>query len=44
MTVVIITHNLAICPMGDRVIRIMSGRVIDNTVNPHPQNIETIEW
>ena len=44
MTVVIITHNLAICPMGDRVIRIKSGRVIENTVNPHPQNIETIEW
>ncbi len=44
MTVVIITHNLAICPMGDRVIRIKSGKVIENTVNPHPQNIETIEW
>ena len=44
MTVVIITHNLAICPMGDRVIRIKSGKVIENTVNHHPQNIETIEW
>lgn len=44
MTVVIITHNLAITPMGDRIIRIKSGRVIENRVNPDPQNIDTIEW
>ena len=44
MTVVIITHNLAICPMGDRVIRIKSGRVMENTVNPHPMSIDDIEW
>ena len=44
MTVVIITHNLAITPMGDRVIRIKSGRVIENTRNPNPVSIDTIEW
>ena len=44
MTVVIITHNLAICPMGDRVIRIKSGRVMENTVNPSPMSIDDIEW
>ena len=44
MTVIIITHNLALCPMGDRVIRIKSGRVIENTYNPNPQSIDTIEW
>lgn len=44
MTVVIITHNLALTPMGDRVIRIKSGRVIENTLNPHPESIDTIEW
>ena len=44
MTVVIITHNLAICPMGDREIRVKSGRIISNTANPHPQDIDTIEW
>jgi putative ABC transport system ATP-binding protein len=44
MTVVIITHNLAITPMGDRVIRIKSGRVVENRVNPDPVSIDTIEW
>ncbi len=44
MTVVIITHNLAICPMGDRVISLRSGRVICDEVNPHPEDISRIEW
>jgi len=44
MTVVIITHNLAITPMGDRVIRIKSGRVVENRVNPDPVSIDMIEW
>ncbi len=44
MTVIIITHNLAICPMGDRVIRMKSGKVVSDTFNPHPQDIDTIEW
>ncbi|MBQ6221125.1 MAG: ABC transporter ATP-binding protein [Solobacterium sp.] len=44
MTVVIITHNLALCPMGDKVLRIKSGKVISEEVNEHPQDIETIEW
>ena len=44
MTVVIITHNLAICPMGDRVISLRSGRVVSDEVNPHPEDISEIEW
>ena len=44
MTVVIITHNSALMPMGDRVIRIRNGRVSDMTVNPDPVPIEEIEW
>ena len=44
MTVIIITHNLAICPMGDRVIRMKSGKVVSDTFNAHPQDIDTIEW
>ena len=27
MTVVVITHNLALCPMGDKVIHVKSGRI-----------------
>lgn len=44
MTVVIITHNLAICPMGDRVISLRSGRVVSDEANPHPEDISEIEW
>ena len=44
MTVVLITHNAAITPMADRVIRMKSGQVISNTVNENPQPVETIEW
>jgi putative ABC transport system ATP-binding protein len=44
MTVVVITHNLAIAPMADRVIRIKNGKVSSMTVNEHPVPVETIEW
>ncbi len=44
MTVVIITHNSALMPMGDRVIRIRNGKVSSMEVNPNPVPIEEIEW
>lgn len=44
MTVVLITHNQAITPMADRVIRMKSGKVIENRVNENPKNVEDIEW
>lgn len=44
MTVVLITHNSAICPMADRVIRMNSGKIVENTVNKNPQDVSTIEW
>ncbi|HAW16474.1 MAG TPA: macrolide ABC transporter ATP-binding protein [Clostridiales bacterium] len=44
MTVVIITHNSALTPMADRVIRLKSGRVIGCDVNPDPVSIDEIEW
>ncbi len=44
MTVVLITHNQAITPMADRVIRMKSGKVIENRVNENPMNVEDIEW
>ncbi len=44
MTVVLITHNSAITPMANRVIRMRSGKVISNVVNPSPVPIDDIEW
>ena len=44
MTVIIITHNSALMPMGDRVIQIRSGRVSRMYTNPEPTPIERIEW
>lgn len=44
ITVLIITHNSAIAPMADRLIRFKSGRVTDMHVNPQPTPIAEIEW
>lgn len=43
-TVIIITHNQAIAPMADRIIRIKSGRILSNDINRHVVPIEEIEW
>ncbi|MBC8538848.1 ABC transporter ATP-binding protein [Christensenellaceae bacterium NSJ-63] len=44
MTVVVITHNLALAPMGDRLIRVKSGKVTSMERNPSPMPVERIEW
>lgn len=44
MTVIIITHNQAIAPMADRVIRIKSGKIISNELNENVTPIDEIEW
>ena len=44
ITVVLITHNSAIAPMADRLIRFKSGKVIEMTVNENPVSIADIEW
>ena len=44
MTVVIITHNTAIAPMADKVIRFKSGKVEDIQINSTPTSVEYIEW
>ncbi|MDO4323557.1 MAG: ABC transporter ATP-binding protein [Lachnospiraceae bacterium] len=44
MTVIVITHNTAITPMADRVIKIKNGRVSSMQMNEHPVPVETIEW
>ena len=44
MTVVIITHNKALCAMADRVIRVQSGTVLSVTMNESAIPVEQIEW
>lgn len=44
MTVILITHNSAITPMADRVIRMKNGRVDEIIENANPVPVETIEW
>ena len=44
MTVVLITHNQAITPMADRVIKMKNSKVQSITVNPNPTPVEEIEW
>ncbi len=43
-TVVVVTHNLALCPMADRVIHIHSGKVSSMEINGNPVPVENIEW
>ncbi len=43
-TVLVITHNQALCAMADRVVKVRSGSVTDVTVNPSPAPAEDIEW
>ena len=44
ITVLIITHNAALAPMADRVIRFKNGRVRDVALNVSPTPISEIEW
>ena len=43
-TVVIITHNASIAPLGGRLIRMRNGGIQENAVNPHPAKVEDIAW
>ena len=44
MTVGIITHNVALADIGDRVIRVKSGKIESITVNDNPMDVEKVEW
>ena len=44
MTVIVITHNLAIAPMADRVIRLKNSKIESVKLNETPQDVNTIEW
>ncbi len=44
MTVIVITHNQAICPMADRVIKMKNSKVSKIIINENPTPVEEIEW
>ena len=43
-TVVVITHNLALTPIGDKIIRDRSGKIESITRNEHPMSAQEIEY
>ena len=44
VTVIVITHNSALAPMADKVIKVKNGRVDKLLLNEHPTPVEYIEW
>ena len=42
--VVVITHNLALTAMGDKVIKVRNGKIESSTINEHPLPVEEIEY
>lgn len=44
MTIIVITHNLSIAPMGDKVIKMKNGKVESISINDNPAQIESLEW
>ncbi len=44
VSVVVITHNLALTAMGDKVIKVRNGKIDSITINEHPLPIERIEY
>ncbi len=44
ITVLLITHNSALAPMADRLIRFKNGKVIETIHNDNPTPIAEIEW
>jgi putative ABC transport system ATP-binding protein len=44
MTVIVITHNMAIAPMADRMIRLKNGKVVEMNINKEPTDVNSIEW
>ena len=44
MTIMVITHNLALTPMADKVIHIRNGKAEKIEINQNPLPVEQIEW
>lgn len=43
-TVVIVTHNSALAPTGDMLLRMRSGKLVEHKLNPSPVPVSEIEW
>lgn len=44
MTVIVVTHNAALTSIGDKVIRVKSGKIESISLNEHPMDIADVEW
>lgn len=44
ISVVVITHNLALTAMGDKVIKVRNGKIESMVINEHPLPVERIEY
>ena len=44
ITVLIVTHNSALAPMGDRLVRFRNGQVTEVSENAAPTPVASIEW
>jgi len=44
ITTIIITHNLSIAPMADKVLKIKNGKIEDVIINDKPTKVKNIEW
>lgn len=44
MTIIVITHNLALTAMGDKVIKVKNGKIDCITINENPLPVERIEY
>lgn len=42
--VILVTHNAAIAPMADKIIKVKSGMIESMIINDNKQSIEGIEW
>ena len=44
ITTIIITHNSAVAPMADRVIKFKNGKAVDVIINKKPKSVSKLEW
>lgn len=43
-TVIVITHNLALADIGDKIIKVKSGQIESITINEHPKDVDEVEY
>jgi putative ABC transport system ATP-binding protein len=43
-TVVIVTHTVSIASIADRILKMRSGKIVEEIVNPHPTAAADVEW